>query len=157
MMKFFTRLFKSTMCSGCILGVIAIFTTSSSLADECGTSDRVSMPECSRFVSLGTGGNVEVFNLCSERITVKLDIEGASDKLININPGYGAAVNVGTTKKLTGYAYEQINRPTTASCCPRYSRCSFPNEKSALPQNVAPDPYSISKAAKDDPRFKGFQ
>lgn len=143
----------------CILGIMAMFTSFPSLADKCGKNDRVSMPQCSRAVSLGTEGEVEVFNLCSAMITVKLDVSGARDKRVNIKPGYGKKVDIGTTKKFTGRVgqYEQVNRYFSAKCCPRYSRCGFSNEKPVPSSGSARDAWSYAKAAKDDPRFKGFQ
>ena len=84
MMKFFTRLFKSTMCSGCILGVIAIFTTSSSLADNCGQSDRVPLPACARVGYSGGNTGVGVTNDCDFPMTLKVDQAGRSDVLREI-------------------------------------------------------------------------
>ena len=154
-MNLFARPLEQTKLLTCILGAAALLGAAPSYADNCGTSERVSMPQCSRFVSLGTQGQVEVYNLCSQKITVKLDITGSSDKLIDIQPGYGSQTNVGTGKKANGTNFEVINSPTTASCCPRYSACSFPNDKAIA--DSAPDPFSRAQVAKTDPRFKGFQ
>lgn len=153
--RFFVRLFKSTVSLICVLVMIALVTASPSLADDCGRSDRVSLPQCSRFVSYNKG-DAEVFNLCSGKITVKLDISGASDKRIDIKPGYGVATNVGTTIRTYKNGSERINRPTTASCCPRYSQCSFPNDK-PIDGSTSLDAFRLAQLAKQDSRFKGFQ
>ena len=133
--------------------VALMLNTSPSLADDCGTSDRVEMPICSRFVSTSNQGNIELFNLCSAKIAVKLAIEGATDKLLYVEPGANYGTYVGTTVRVTSRGSETINRYTIASCCPRYSQCSFPGEAGIAVQGT--DPYSLIQTAKADPRYKG--
>lgn len=156
-MAFFTSRIKTTVFLTAVLGMLTTLGARSGWADDCGSNQRDPLPSCSRFVSSGAEGGVEIYNLCSKTITVKLDVSGASDKRIDVKPGYGAHANVGTTKKLVGYAYDVINRPTEASCCPRYSACSFPNDAPVPDPSAGRDPYSYGKAAEADPRFKGFQ
>lgn len=88
--------------------------TSPAIADRCGKDDRVTLPSCAK--GYFNGGSFNLSNRCNYRVTYKVDVEGASDFLISVQPGETER------RKLDGErSYKAIR---AFKCCPRYSACT---------------------------------
>lgn len=118
-MGFLGRILKLTLCLICVLGMMGTFAASPSLADKCGSGDRVDTPECVALILKDPKRYIEVKNACSESVTLKFDLKGAGDKreTFDKNMGYFETVSwkKGTLRNV--------------KCCPRYNSCNFPGER----------------------------
>lgn len=78
-----------------------------SFADDCGKSDRVSLPYC---VKKGYGNEfVSIANMCDYPVNLKFDKPGP-DKRITFQPKESRE-------------FDMPGNATIVSCCPKYSRC----------------------------------
>ena len=73
-MSAFVRAFKSVSCLICVVAVLFAMTTFPSLADDCGKSDRVTVPQCLDIKA--ENGAWKYKNNCSHAVTLKFDQSG---------------------------------------------------------------------------------
>jgi len=121
-MRFFVRLLKSAVCSICILGMMATFAAAPSWADDCGSGDRVDLPDCVALIYGRDGASskyVEIKNACSAPVTLKFDIRSGGDKRVTFD---SKMTYFDTVSWDDGYL-------RAVKCCPRYNSCSFPGER----------------------------
>ena len=104
-----------------MFAVVATLTASSAYADNCGESDRWTLPQCVGVsIVRGTNPAVRVNNKCSHPITVKF-VKSGGDIRSDIPSGQGNEVSAPEN--------------TTVACCPRYNSCE--DIVAGMPPNLA--------------------
>lgn len=107
--SFVSKLFKTAVSLICILSMMSTVFISSSLADDCGKSDRLPLPRCVKVNSNAMMSDVEAYNFCDHPITIKFDRQTISDKRYALEPNQ----------------YVQVGgAPMKLACCPRYNSCA---------------------------------
>ncbi len=109
-MSAFVRAVKSISCLICVVALLFAMTTFPSLADDCGKSDRVAVPQC---LDIKAGNGVWNYkNNCSHAVTLKFDQSGADRRPTLKERSQG------------GLFFNRYKESAKISCCPRYNSCS---------------------------------
>ena len=105
-MQIVKRIVKIAM-SLTLMVAIALSLPANSLADDCGRSDRVDVPDCVEVQWLPP--NYKIYNRCEKPVTLKFDIPGKKDKRQLIDVLWHSDPVLIKTDKWS-----------TVKCCPRY-------------------------------------